>query len=150
MRKLASSSISGVGVGYTCEASGLARALVADIVPGMPSRIAGIGLCGSQRKVLEKHGKAYGDDDAPLPVGGLYRYRTRGETHAFAPELIHILQSAVGRDSYQLYRKYSAGVRALPPVNLRDLLDFHPLAEAIPVDDVDSIKIGRASCRERV
>jgi glutamate synthase (NADPH/NADH) large chain len=139
MSKIGISIISSYRGGYNFEAIGLSRALVADIFPGMPSRISGIGLAGIQRKVLEKHGKAYGDDDAPLPVGGLYRYRTRGETHAFAPELIHILQSAVGRDSYQLYRKYSAGVRALPPVNLRNLLDFHPLAEAIPVDDVESI-----------
>ena len=139
MSKIGISVVSSYRGGYNFEAIGLSRTLVADIFPGMPSRISGIGLAGIQRKVLEKHGADRGDDEAPLPIGDLYRYRVGGETHAFAPELIHMLQSAVSRDSYQLYRKYSRGVADLPPVNLRDLLDFRPLGEAIPVEDVESI-----------
>ncbi|MCH7943148.1 MAG: glutamate synthase large subunit, partial [Proteobacteria bacterium] len=140
MSKIGISVVSSYRGGYNFEAIGLSRTLVADIFPGMPSRISGIGLAGIQRKVLEKRradqGEAEGGDGAPLPVGGLYRYRTGGETHAFAPELIHLLQSAVASDSYRLYKKYSQGVAALPPVNLRDLLDFHPPGEAIAVDDL--------------
>ena len=142
MSKLGISVVSSYRGGYNFEAIGLSRTLVADIFPGMPSRISGIGLAGIQRKVLDLHRAAWPGDGgnlAMLPVGGLYRYRARGETHAFAPELIHVLQSAVASDSYQLYKTYSKGMAALPPVNLRDLLDFQPLGEAIPVDEVESI-----------
>jgi glutamate synthase (NADPH/NADH) large chain len=54
--------------------------------------------------------------------------------------LIHMLQSAVASDSYQIYRRYTEAVRKLPPVALRDLLDFrYDLRKPIPVDEVDSI-----------
>ena len=144
MSKMGISVVSSYRGGYNFEAIGLSRTLVADILPGMPSRISGIGLAGIQRKVLDLHAQAYdapadGAKIAVLPVGGLYRYRVRGEVHAFAPELIHVLQSAVASDSYQLYKKYSAGMRALPPVNLRDLLDIRALGAPVPLDEVESI-----------
>src|SRR5690606_13837303 len=110
--------------GYNCEAVGLSRALVAEFFPGMPSRISGIGLPGIQHKMLEQHEKAFRSDVISLPVGGIYRYRASGEVHSFDGELIHILQTAVEKDSYSLYKKYSEGLRNLPPINLRDLLDF--------------------------
>jgi glutamate synthase (NADPH/NADH) large chain len=53
--------------------------------------------------------------------------------------LIHTLQRAVETDSYAVYRKFSDGCRKLPPINLRDLLDFKPGRKAIPVDEVESI-----------
>lgn len=139
MSKMGISVLSSYRGGYNFEAVGLSRALVAEFFPGMPSRISGIGLPGIQHKVLEQHEKAYRGDVAVLPVGGIYRYRANGETHAFDGELIHILQSAVEKDSYSLYRKYSEGMRNMPPVNLRDLLDFKSDRETISIDEVESI-----------
>ena len=75
----------------------------------------------------------------PLPVGGFYRYRRNGETHAFDGPLMHMLQSAVGNDSYSTYKRYSEGMRKLPTIQLRDLLDFRPSAKPVSVDDVESI-----------
>ena len=59
-----------------------------------------------------------------MPIGGLYRYRKSGENHQHQGKLIHLLQSAVGKGSYELYKKYSQGIHNLPPINLRDLLQF--------------------------
>ncbi|MEE8533692.1 MAG: glutamate synthase central domain-containing protein, partial [Alphaproteobacteria bacterium] len=139
MSKMGISVISSYRGGCNFEAIGLSRTLVADFYPAMPSRISGIGLPGIERKVLDLHARAFADEATMLPVGGLYRYRSSGEVHSFAPELIHTLQSAVASDSYRLYRKYADGMRDLPPVNLRDLLDFRPLGEPVAVDDVESI-----------
>ncbi|MEE8203927.1 MAG: glutamate synthase large subunit [Alphaproteobacteria bacterium] len=139
MSKMGISVISSYRGGCNFEAIGLSRTLVADFYPAMPSRISGIGLPGIERKVLDLHARAFADEATMLPVGGLYRYRRSGEVHSFAPELIHTLQSAVASDSYRLYRKYADGMRDLPPVNLRDLLDFRPLGEPVAVDDVESI-----------
>jgi glutamate synthase (NADPH) large chain len=139
MSKMGISVISSYRGGYNFEALGLSRALVAEFFPGMPSRLSGIGLPGIQQTVLEQHRKGYQEDVIALPVGGLYRYRANGEVHSFDGELIHILQTAVAKDSYSLYRKYSEGQQSLAPINLRDLLDFNSDRKPIPIDEVESI-----------
>ncbi len=140
MSKMGISVISSYRGGYNFEAVGLSRSLVAEFFPGMQSRISGLGLPGIARKVLELHHAAWDADSIALPVGGLYKLRRRGEVHAFDGGLIHLLQEAVASDSYQMFRRYSDAVRKLPPVALRDLLDFRLEGRrAIAVDDVESI-----------
>ncbi|MHB1217696.1 MAG: glutamate synthase large subunit [Alphaproteobacteria bacterium] len=139
MSKMGISVISSYRGGYNFEAMGLSRTLVAEFFPGMPSRISGIGLSGIQRKALELHRRAFALDATPLPIGGFYRYRRGGETHAFEGHLIHLLQAAVASDSYSAFKKYSAAVREMPPTQLRDLWEFAPNRQAISVDEVESI-----------
>ncbi len=105
----------------------------------MTSRISGIGLAGIALKTLAMHRRADAEDAVTLPVGGFYRYRSGGERHAFEGELVHLLQSAVAKDSYGLYRRYAETLRRQPPVNLRDLLDFRPKHPAVSLDEVESI-----------
>ncbi len=140
MSKMGISVIASYRGGYNFEAVGLSRALVADFFPGMVSKISGIGLAGIQRKVLALHRDAYSSAGQPvLPVGGLYRQRRGGEVHALEGRLIHLLQTAVTTESFDLYRKYIDAVRSLPPVYVRDLLDFAPKSSPIPLDEVESI-----------
>ncbi|HLN24657.1 MAG TPA: glutamate synthase-related protein, partial [Patescibacteria group bacterium] len=124
--------------GYCFEAVGLSRALVAEFFPGMSSRISGLGLAGIQHKVIEIHGKAWGESVVTLPVGGFYRYRRGGEAHSFDGSLIHILQTAVSTDSYTTYKRYSEGLRKLAPISLRDLLEYKPADAPISPDEVES------------
>jgi glutamate synthase (NADPH/NADH) large chain len=140
MSKMGISVISSYRGGYNFEAIGLSRALVAEFFPGMQSRISGIGLSGIARRLLALHRAAWNAEFVTLPVGGIYKMRKRGETHAFDGGLIHMLQTAVATDSYQLYRRYAEGVRRMPPVALRDLLDFRgERCKPIPVEEVESI-----------
>ncbi len=139
MSKMGISVVSSYRGGCNFEAIGLSRALVGEFFPGMQSRISGIGLLGIARKLLDLHTRAWSVDIVTLPVGGVYKLRRRGETHAFEGGLIHLLQSAVETDSYASYRKYADAVRRLPPVALRDLLDFRDGQKPISVDEVDSI-----------
>ncbi|MDA8251139.1 MAG: glutamate synthase large subunit, partial [Rhodospirillales bacterium] len=140
MSKMGISVISSYRGGYNFEAVGLSRSLVAEFFPGMQSRLSGLGLPGVARKVLEMHHAAWDMENVALPVGGLYKMRRRGEAHAFDGGLIHLLQEAVASDSYQTFRRYSEAVRKLPPIALRDLLDFRMDGRrAIPVDEVESI-----------
>jgi glutamate synthase (NADPH/NADH) large chain len=140
MSKLGISMVASYRGGYNFEAIGLSRALVGEFFPGMASRISGIGLPGIAHKVLELHKSAWGGGIAPLEIGGVYRLRRRGETHAFDNNAIHLLQTAVGSDSYQLYRRYADMVRKQAPVALRDLLDFRTdKVTPISVDDVESV-----------
>ena len=77
--------------------------------------------------------------DAALPIGGFYKARRSGESHAFEARMIHILQSACDRGVYELYKQYSEGDAARPPIHLRDLLDFRREAEPVPLDEVESV-----------
>ncbi len=139
MSKMGISVLSSYRGGYNFEAVGLSRALVDEFFPGMPSRISGIGLPGIQHKVAQQHAKAVDPDVVTLPVGGFYRYRRGGELHAFDGRQIHMLQEAVGSDSYGLYKTYSEAVHNSPPIQLRDLLDFSPSSEPVSIDEVQSI-----------
>ena len=139
MSKMGIAVLSSYRGGYNFEAVGLSRSLVASFFPGMQSRISGIGLTGIKRRVLELHRRAFDETAQALPIGGLYRYRRNGEQHAFDGGLIHTLQRAVGADSYRLYQRFSKAIADLPPVNLRDLLDFKPLGPPVPIDEVESI-----------
>ena len=140
MSKIGISVISSYRGGCNFEAIGLSRALVGEFFPGMQSRISGIGLSGIARKVLGLHQVAWDAEATTLPVGGVYKFRQRGEVHAFEGKLIHTLQSAVASDSFETYRRYADGVRRQKPVALRDLLDFRTQGVTpIPVDEVESI-----------
>ncbi len=140
MSKMGISVISSYRGGYNFEAVGLSRSLVAEFFPGMQSRISGLGLAGIARKLLEMHHAAWDIDNVALPVGGVYKLRRRGEAHAFDGGLIHLLQQAVASDSYQMFRRYSEAVRKLPPIALRDLLDFRTEGRRpVAIDEVESI-----------
>ena len=140
MSKMGISVVSSYRGGYSFEAIGLSRALVGEFFPGMQSRISGIGLSGIARKALALHDAAWRSDVITLPVGGIYKLRRRGETHAFDASLIHMLQHACTTDSYAAFQKYSEAVRRMPPVALRDLLDFRTdRVTPISVDEVDSV-----------
>ncbi|HWT07550.1 MAG TPA: glutamate synthase central domain-containing protein, partial [Roseomonas sp.] len=140
MSKMGISVLSSYRGGMNFEAIGLSRALVAEFFPGVQSRISGIGLSGIARRVLALHAKAWAEGAITLPIGGLYKLRRRGEVHAFDGSLIHTLQKAVETDSYQTYKRYTEAVRRLPPVALRDLLDFRMEGRApVTLEEVESI-----------
>ena len=140
MSKMGISVISSYRGGCNFEAVGLSRAIVSDYFPGMSSRISGIGVIGIEKKIKELHEKFNAKNVFTLPIGGLYRYRKSGEDHQYQGKLIHLLQSSVGNGSYEQYKKYSAGIHNLPPINIRDLLEFKKSNSAIDIDEVEPIE----------
>ncbi|MBD1172281.1 glutamate synthase large subunit [Pelagibacterales bacterium SAG-MED05] len=140
MSKMGISVISSYRGGCNFEAVGLSRAIVSDYFPGMSSRISGIGISGIEDKIKELHSKFSKKNIYTLPIGGLYRYRKSGENHQYDGSLIHLLQSAVGTGSYEQYKKYSNGIYNLPPINLRDLLQFKKRRTPIDINEVEPIE----------
>ncbi|MDT0681586.1 glutamate synthase large subunit [Roseicyclus sp. F158] len=139
MAKMGISVISSYRGGLNFEAVGLSRAMVAEFFPGMLSRISGIGVAGIQRKVEAVHRLGFGGGSDILPIGGFYKSRRSGETHAWEATTMHMLQSACDRASFELWKQYSAKIRATAPIHLRDLLDFKPLGKPVALDEVESI-----------
>src|SRR3546814_13197587 len=52
---------------------------------------------------------------------------------------MHLLQPAVATDSYSTYLQFARGVADLPPVYLRDLVEFNFPAQGVPLDSVEAI-----------
>jgi glutamate synthase (NADPH) large chain len=139
MSKMGISVISSYRGGLNFEAVGLSRAMVAEYFPGMQSRISGIGLQGLQLKVEEVHAKGWLSQSDVLPIGGFYKARRSGEKHAWEAQTMHMLQSACDRASFDIWKQYSAAMRANPPIHIRDLLDIKALGKPVPIEEVESI-----------
>ena len=139
MSKMGISVISSYRGGCNFETVGLSRSIVNDYFPGVLSKISGIGLMGIEKKVRSNHKIAFENKTNVLPIGGLYRYRKNGETHQYQGKLIHLLQTSVTKNSDDLYKKYAKGIYDLPPINLRDLIDFKK-EKSIDVSEVEPIE----------
>ena len=141
MSKMGISVLSSYRGGCNFETVGLSRTIVNDFFPGIISKISGIGLLGIEKKIRAIHKEAFESTDTVLPIGGIYRYRKNGETHQYQGRLIHLLQSAVGSNSYEAYKRYVKGIYDLPPINLRDLIGFRKkkLGLSININEVESI-----------
>jgi glutamate synthase (NADPH/NADH) large chain len=139
LSKMGIAVISSYRGGYNFEAVGLSRALVNDLFPGMPAKISGEGYHSLYLNATERHEAAFDDVVVSLPIGGFYRQRNGGEVHAYSAQLMHLLQSAVTTDSYSTYLQFARGVKDMPPVYLRDLMEFNWAPEAISIDSVEAI-----------
>ncbi|WP_164660565.1 glutamate synthase large subunit [Tropicibacter sp. Alg240-R139] len=139
MAKMGISVISSYRGGLNFEAVGLSRAMCAEFFPGMTSRISGIGVTGIQTKAEEVHAKGWISGLDVLPIGGFYKARKSGETHAWEATSMHMMQMACNKASFELWKQYSAKMQSNPPIHLRDLMDFKPLGQAIPLEEVESI-----------
>jgi len=137
------SVISSYRGGNNFEALGLSRSLVDEHFPGMTSRISGIGLAGLEQKTVAQHKLAFAPEklnEKPfLPIGGFYRQRASSERHAYGADMITLLQTAVRLGDFQAYKKFSAMVDGQAPIQIRDLLDFNPLAKPVPIAQVENI-----------
>ena len=139
LSKMGIAVISSYRGGYNFEAVGLSRALVNDLFPGMPAKISGEGYASLHLNAMMRHEAAFDRAIAALPIGGFYRQRHGGETHAYSAQLMHLLQTAVSTDSYSSYLQFARGVRDMPPVYLRDLLEFNFPNEGIAIEQVEAI-----------
>ncbi|MEQ5872368.1 glutamate synthase large subunit [Sagittula sp. NFXS13] len=139
MSKMGISVVSSYRGGLNFEAVGLSRAMCAEYFPGMISRISGIGVNGIQHKAEQVHALGFKNGRDVLPIGGFYKARKSGETHAWGAQTMHLMQAACDRASYELWKQYSNAMQANPPIHLRDLLAVKPLGASVPLEEVESI-----------
>ncbi|WP_137700965.1 glutamate synthase large subunit [Marimonas lutisalis] len=139
MAKMGISVISSYRGGLNFEAVGLSRAMCAEYFPGMTSRISGIGISGIQKKVEGIHKQGWLSGQNVLPVGGFYKARKSGETHAWGAQTMHLMQMACNKASYELWKQYSKAMQSNPPIHLRDLLAIKPIGKPIAIEEVESI-----------
>ncbi|HJN84685.1 MAG TPA: glutamate synthase central domain-containing protein, partial [Candidatus Pelagibacter bacterium] len=141
MSKMGISVLSSYRGGCNFEAVGLSRTVVSEYFQGITSKISGIGLRGIEKKIKHNHKQAFQNNDSILPIGGIYKYRKNGELHQYQGKLIHLLQNAVTNNSFDTYKKYTRGIYDLPPINIRDLIDFRRryLKSSIDISEVEPV-----------
>ncbi|MGE5518614.1 MAG: glutamate synthase large subunit, partial [Candidatus Dadabacteria bacterium] len=124
------------------EIIGINKSVVDQYFTGTTSRIEGMGLDEIARETLAKHHFAFTKKEAPveqLPVGGLYQWKRKGESHLFNPQTIHLLQESTKKNDYNLFKKYSKVVndQSQHAITLRSQFQFKSNRPSIPIEEVE-------------
>ena len=149
MSKMGISTIESYRAAQVFEAVGLDRPLINRRFADVASRIGGVGLAELGREALIRHARGFEPesrlDPDLLPVGGVYRWRRRGQRHKWNPSTIARLQTVVRRNDLPLYREYEAladdettelsQIRGLLAINCPDELVL-PLDEVEPAEEI--------------
>lgn len=143
MSKMGISSLRSYRGAQLFEAVGLASEVVDRWFTGTPSRIEGMKMTDLEREVRERHYTAIHPERAgTLEVGGVYQWRRHGERHAWDPEAILNLQSAVRKKSWNTYKEFSDWVNQSGETakEIRGLLDIVPTRPAVDISEVEPAK----------
>ena len=139
MAKMGISVISSYRGGLNFEAVGLSAPCVPNISPAWCRGFRASVSPASRRSWKRCTLAGFGTGNAAMPVGGFYKARRSGETHAWEAQTMHLLQHACNKASYELWKQYSARMQSNPPIHLRDLLDIKPIGKPVPIEEVESI-----------
>ncbi len=119
------------------EAVGLSEEVVNLCFKGVQSRIKGAtfeDLAADQAQLAANAFKRR----MPLDQGGLLKFVFNKEYHAFNPDVINSLHTAVRTGDYENYRNYANIVNSRPIATIRDLLQLKT-DNPIAIDDVEDM-----------
>ncbi len=146
MSKMGISTLHSYRGAQICEAVGLNQDVIDRYFTWTPSRIGGVGLDVLAEEVKRRYVQGYPDRDVSDPldldVGGEYQWRRRGERHLKSPLAIAKLQQSAKANDANSYEEYSELINKQNKnlCTLRGLLDFKPLPEPIPLEEVEPAK----------
>ena len=148
MSKMGISTLQSYRGAQIFEIVGLNSRLVDRYFTGTVSRVQGVGLKELADEVLLYHRDAFAEvcgDLNELRDGGMYQWRRRGESHLYNPATIALLQEAVQKDDYELYRKYASLISGEQAAlcTLRGLFKLKKAAQPVPLEEV----VRLAQCR---
>ncbi len=124
------------------DAVGLSDDLLARYFTGTKCAVGGIGLAEIAKEAARRHAIAYQgvlQFSGALDIGGDLAFRLRGETHAWTPETIGLLQHAARSGDQNRYRAYAKKMndqdRKLR--NIRALFDLKFSDNPVPLEEVE-------------
>lgn len=124
------------------EAVGLDSELVQLYFTGTPTRIEGLSIEMLEEEVIRRHNRAYDPLHyaGVLEPGGLHYLRRGGDEHIFSSMSVHLMQQAVRKGDYQLFKEFTDYIhdRDARQTTLRSLFDFDYSSPSIPLEEVES------------
>lgn len=125
---------------YRCaglfEVIGLNSNIMELCFPDLPSRIQGADFSDIEQDNINLARKAF-MPHKKMSHGGLLKYVHGGEYHAYNPDVVSTLQTAVRSGDYSDYRVFADHVNNRPAAALRDLLAFKDDQTAIDISTVE-------------
>ena len=136
--KMGISSVSSYRGAQLFEIVGLSREVVDVCFRNSVSRIQGAKF---RHIDAEQHllNHAAWDASQPVSQGGLLKYIHGAEYHAYHPEVIHTLHTAVASGSYDDYLEFANLVNKRPVTVIRDLLELNTAVEPVPLEEVEPV-----------
>ena len=138
MSKMGISAVNSYRGAQLFEAVGLDSELVDIAFTGVTSRIGGVTLEQLEKDQWQLANRARSRRKS-LDQGGLLKYVHGGEYHAYNPDVVMSLQSAVMSGDYADYQRYATHCNHRPVAALRDLLSLKLPDSPVPLDEVESI-----------
>ena len=138
MSKMGISAVNSYRGAQLFEAVGLDGELVDMAFTGVTSRIGGVTLEQIEKDQWQVANRARSRRKS-LDQGGLLKYVHGGEYHAYNPDVVMSLQSAVMSGEYADYQRYATHCNDRPVAALRDLLTLKLPESPVPLDEVEPI-----------
>ena len=138
MSKMGISAVNSYRGAQLFEAVGLDSELVNVAFTGVTSRIGGVTLDQLEKDQWQVASRARSRRKT-LDQGGLLKYVHGGEYHAYNPDVVMSLQSAVVSGDYADYQRYASHCNERPVAALRDLLMLKLADNPVPLDEVEPI-----------
>ncbi len=144
MSKMGISAVASYHGAQIFEALGVHSDVVEVCFNGTPTRIKGVGFAEIGRDVLRLHETAYPPEShaTKLENFAYLRYRGGGELHAFTPSWFKPFHKAVRENDFEnQFKIYSNAIDTREkPIVLRDLLEYKPLGEPVPLEEVEPVE----------
>ncbi|CDT79097.1 Glutamate synthase (NADPH) large chain [Vibrio coralliirubri] len=136
MSKMGISTIASYRCSQLFEAVGLHSDIVELCFRGVTTRIQGASFSDFQQDIYNLSRKAW-TKRKPIEHGGLLKYVHGGEYHAYNPDVVGTLQTAVKTGETSDYLSFAKQVNARPAAMLRDLMSLKKADQPLPLEQVE-------------
>ncbi|GAL10629.1 glutamate synthase [NADPH] large chain [Vibrio astriarenae] len=136
MSKMGISTVASYRCSQLFEAVGLSQVVVDTCFNGVTTRIQGADFEDFQQDLLNLSRKAWAKRKS-IEHGGLLKYVHGGEYHAYNPDVVGTLQTAVKSGDNHDYRSFAQQVNQRPVATLRDLLKLKPAQQPLQLEKIE-------------
>ncbi|WP_045498926.1 glutamate synthase large subunit [Vibrio hyugaensis] len=136
MSKMGISTIASYRCSQLFEAVGLSQELVDLCFKGVTTRIEGASFEDFQQDLYNLSRKAWAKRKA-IDHGGLLKYVHDGEYHAYNPDVVSTLQTAVKSGESNDYQSFAKQVNQRPVAMLRDLMSLKKSDSPLPLEQIE-------------
>ncbi|MGR5251218.1 glutamate synthase large subunit [Vibrio astriarenae] len=136
MSKMGISTVASYRCSQLFEAVGLHQSVVDLCFKGVTTRIQGADFADFQQDLANLSRKAWAKRKS-IDHGGLLKYVHGGEYHAYNPDVVGTLQTAVKSGDSNDYQSFASQVNQRPAATLRDLLCLKSASTPLPLESIE-------------